>query len=287
MKDKNPVLVATALDEGSDYAISQAAAIAQSTGLALHVCHVLPESYGYKPLFPHLAELERDRFEQMRHTAETAMAHRLRRLVKGHGAVKVSIESGSPHAGILRLAEELKPRLIVMGFSPWKQRGVAERVVRYAPCPVLLAVRRRGKVVLAATDFSDPALPAIHAGVEEARRRRLPCHVLHSVESTTLPALWARESAAVITGDMLDAMRAEARESLDQLAKQLGPAVQTILTDGPASDAILMKADELDAELIVIGTHGRSALRRLAFGSVAESVVHGSRCSVLVLRLTS
>lgn len=285
--DRSPVIVATALDEGSDHAISQAAAVARSTGVALHICHVLPESYGFQPLFPHLRELERSQFEQMRKTVERAIDEQVRRVVPDHPAIKVSIETGSPHAGILRLAEQVKPRLIVMGVSPGKPQGVTERVVRYAPCPVLLAARHHGKIVLAATDFSDPALPAIHAGVEEAHRRGLPCHVLHAVEFPTVPVHWTRPDGGAIANELLDAMRVEARQRLDQLSGQFTPPVQTILADGPASDAILTKADELDAELIVIGTHGRSGLQRLAFGSVAESTVRRSRCSVLVVRLTS
>lgn len=287
MKAEGPVLVATALDDTSDHAIAQADAIARSTDSALHVCHVLPERHGYEPLFPHLHELERDHFDQMRQEVGKAIGDQLRRVLKDHRAVEVHIESGSPHAGILIVAEQIRPRLIVMGAVPGQVGGVAERVVRYAPCTVLLADRHRGKIVLVATDFSDPARPAVRAGVEEARRRRLPCHVLHSVEFTTVPALWAREGAVAITPEMLDAMRAEAGEKLAQMGSQFSPTVQTVLTDGRAAEAILSKVAELEAELVVIGTRGRSGLQRLAFGSVAESVVRRSRCSVLVVRLTA
>jgi nucleotide-binding universal stress UspA family protein len=60
--------------------------------------------------------------------------------------------------------------------------------------------------------------------------------------------------------------------------------VRTIVTSGNASDEILKAADQNKVDLIAMSTHGRSGLRRLAFGSITDKVMHGSRIPVLMVR---
>ena len=57
------------------------------------------------------------------------------------------------------------------------------------------------------------------------------------------------------------------------------------MTHHHAAAAIVAKADELEAELVVVGTHGRTGLARMTLGSVAEQVVGHAHCSVLAVRL--
>jgi nucleotide-binding universal stress UspA family protein len=63
-----------------------------------------------------------------------------------------------------------------------------------------------------------------------------------------------------------------------------GVTVKTIVVSGNASDEILKAADQNNADLIAMSTHGRSGLRRLAFGSITDKVMHGSRIPVLMVR---
>ena len=58
----------------------------------------------------------------------------------------------------------------------------AEHVVRYASCPVLVARPSPVGNVLAATDFSDPALPAVEAGVAEGRRRKADLTIILAID---------------------------------------------------------------------------------------------------------
>jgi nucleotide-binding universal stress UspA family protein len=286
MKKQGPVLAATTMDAGSDHALREAAARARSMNASLHVCHVLPGLFGHHPLFPQLRELEREQLEQVRRSVEMAIRDQLKRVLgEGHEA-EIHLEAGLPHSEILRLAEEIKPSLIVVGGASDRVSTVAERVVRHAPCAVLVAIHHSGKVVLAGTDFSAPALPAIHAAVEEAKRRRRPCFILHAVDFTKVSTMPGMVGPA-IAEQVLDTQRADARRRLKEIGARLDEPAQTVLEEGPASEAILRTADELDADLIVLGTHGRSGLRRLALGSVAETVLRRSRRSVLVVRLNA
>ena len=165
---------------------------------------------------------------------------------------------------------------------------VAERVVRHAHCPVLVARPSPPGIVLAATDFSDSALPAVQAGAAEASRRSVGFAVLHSLDfgpmiATTLggayaviPPLPPEEEARV---------RTETLESLRRALDLVHAKGETIVADGDPGLAIIEAAHTLPAQLVVVGTVGRTGLRRLALGSVAEAVVRSAPCSTLVMRL--
>jgi nucleotide-binding universal stress UspA family protein len=66
--------------------------------------------------------------------------------------------------------------------------------------------------------------------------------------------------------------------------KVKGINVRTIVSSGNAADEILKAADDTKADLIAMSTHGRSGLRRLAFGSITDKVLHRSRIPVLMVR---
>jgi len=62
---------------------------------------------------------------------------------------------------------------------------------------------------------------------------------------------------------------------------------ETKIISGSAAAAIVGEADATGAELLVVGSHGRTGLTRILLGSVAEKVVRTSSCSVLVVRMPS
>jgi nucleotide-binding universal stress UspA family protein len=73
-------------------------------------------------------------------------------------------------------------------------------------------------------------------------------------------------------------------ESTAEPLKNKGVTVRTIVTSGNASEEILKTADELNADLIAMSTHGRSGLRRMAFGSITDKVLRGAGRPVLMVR---
>jgi nucleotide-binding universal stress UspA family protein len=72
---------------------------------------------------------------------------------------------------------------------------------------------------------------------------------------------------------------------LDECVHQYSAKGAGLLGDGPAARVILSAASELPAQLLVVGTHGRTGLSRIALGSVAEAVVRAAPRSVLTVRL--
>lgn len=80
----------------------------------------------------------------------------------------------------------------------------------------------------------------------------------------------------------------EARAYLEQVADRLGQrglGVNIEIPQGSAAEAIVESARKTRAELIALTTHGRSGLRRLVFGSVADGVLRSAPCPVLLVRV--
>jgi len=69
----------------------------------------------------------------------------------------------------------------------------------------------------------------------------------------------------------------------DSLKKQ-GVVIKTMVPTGNAAEEILKACTEVNADLIAMSTHGRSGLRRLAFGSITDKVLHGTSVPVLMVR---
>ena len=84
--------------------------------------------------------------------------------------------------------------------------------------------------------------------------------------------------------ELIDRLRAETKTEMAKVAARY-PKAKTMAREGPARTGILDVAREIGADLIVMGTHGRSGFQHALLGSVAERVVHHSPCPVLVVPL--
>ena len=194
----------------------------------------------------------------------------------------VEVDAGSPHAGILRAAERLGAEVLVVGPG-----RVAERVARSASCHVLVARPSPSGKVLGATDFSDPSFPAVETAVLEASRRNVPLCLMHSIDLR--PIEWAAVPMALpvptVSQPAANELRADTLVRLQACLERFHADGERLVVDGPAALAIVKAARDLPAELVVVGTRGRTGLSRLTLGSVAEAVLSSAPCSVLVVRL--
>jgi nucleotide-binding universal stress UspA family protein len=141
--------------------------------------------------------------------------------------------------------------------------------------------------IIAATDFSAVAEAAVAQAMVIARRHGAELVLLH-----VCPVI-EHEPGHLETGkpnpweQRIQADLAERRARLEEMRSALsgqGVEVSHMVIDDVAHDAIIASAATLNATLIAVGTHGRTGLRRLLLGSVAERVVRGSEIDVLVAR---
>jgi nucleotide-binding universal stress UspA family protein len=137
------------------------------------------------------------------------------------------------------------------------------------------------ETILYPTDFSPEAGPALDVAGVLAREGRRRLVILH-VERPPLTTLGGTAGVPPLSTEY---DRERLGEQLRRIQPpQAGISVEHRLEYGEPASVILAVARELDANLIVMGTHGRTGLRHLLMGSVAEQVVRQASCPVLTIR---
>lgn len=137
--------------------------------------------------------------------------------------------------------------------------------------------------ILIATDFSECARRAVEYGVCVARAWAAHVDLLYVVE-----VLRGLEFDASFADPLLEVRRKEAARLLDDQAtrvKREGLDVDRHLREGIPSEQIVQAALEQQADLAVVGTHGRTGLDHIMLGSTAERVIKQSPCPVLTVRV--
>lgn len=140
------------------------------------------------------------------------------------------------------------------------------------------------KRILCPVDFSSCSDQAVHAAVDLAKQFGATLELLHVMQTTTyvMPLM-------PMGGPPLDYLRdlpERLHKQLDHTRGRLSPdypQITTCLREGVVHSTVVGRAEEIHADLIVIGTHGHTGLTHLLLGSVAERVVRLARCPVLTL----
>ena len=143
--------------------------------------------------------------------------------------------------------------------------------------------------IVVGTDGSETAAQAVRQAIELARLSGGTLSIVSAYSSTSSRRAQAEQSEAPADVQyevgpredvilVLDAAAAEAKEA--------GIEVQTHPVEGDPADAILNVAEEVKADLIVVGNKGMTGARRYLLGSVPNNVSHHAPCSVIIVRTT-
>lgn len=290
------VLVPVDFSEPSRQALQAAIQLAQRFGSRLAVAHVTranrPDS--------HIAAEQVGITFDTRRAGRAKLSEFIEREAADLQATRLVVD-GVPFHEIGRAARTWEADLIVIathGYTGLKHAllgSTAERVVRHAPCPVLV-VRSRGKrgskaafspdtvrTILAPVDFSRPSLDALRHAVAMARRYDAQLVLLHVIEPLQPDML-------IDTARMQRDARVAAHKRLTKLAgvtTKAWPRTGRELRVGHPVDVITAMAERTNADLIVMGTHGYTGLKHAMLGSVAERVVRHAPCAVLTVRAVS
>jgi nucleotide-binding universal stress UspA family protein len=288
------ILVGSDLGAASDEAIRQAITLARAEHAELAVCHVLPEPQ-LRSLFPEEHERDVEVLATIAPRSTAALRAQVEQLQAGQSVpFEVFVEQGSAYAELVDRAEQWHADLIVIGnhgraeLKHFFLGSVAEKVARHAPCAALIARKSPVGSVLVATDLSDPAQLALSTGAREAIRRKRPLVVLHvsdSLSRRTAPAMALLGANPVIDSPEVTLERENlARQIIESSLKRLEIDAEIRLVSGNPSAEILRVVDSLPAELLVLGTRGRSNVARIMLGGVAAHMVESASCSVLAVR---
>jgi nucleotide-binding universal stress UspA family protein len=208
----------------------------------------------------------------------------------------VRVERGRAHRVILDLADEVRADLIVIG--PHRDQDAsgqvlgttADRLVRTSEVPCLIVhapITLPLRTVLVPTDLSDAAEGALDVGLIWSAALRQP----RGSESRTSVHMLLAVPHGVPDERVGDAPHAfsasELHRHVQASCERTGCAPQLQLeeevVEGDAAEVILRRARELDADLVVLGTHGQGALARALIGSVSSVVARRVGCPVLLV----
>jgi len=137
------------------------------------------------------------------------------------------------------------------------------------------------KSILVPTDFSPCAEHAVDYACALASKFGSTVFLVNAIGAAP------SEVRVALSDSMLQSMIGAHEVALDKLAeprRAVAAFGAPLVMNGDPRDAILEAAKEVNADLIVMGTHGRSGISRLFMGSVAEEVVRRAPCPVLTVR---
>jgi nucleotide-binding universal stress UspA family protein len=140
------------------------------------------------------------------------------------------------------------------------------------------------KNILVPVDFSEYAEHALDYAIALAAKLDAKVHLLNVIG---IPALGVPELGVALSAGMMDTIVKDNQAALDKLAsarRTKASIGEVMLRTGDARDVIVRACEEVNADLIVMGTHGRRGVSRALLGSVAESIVRTAPCPVLTIR---
>jgi nucleotide-binding universal stress UspA family protein len=140
------------------------------------------------------------------------------------------------------------------------------------------------KRILVPTDFSAQADSALDYAVDLAAKLHAHITIMHSYE---IPMIGFPDGALAATADLTGRILTAAQDALQacvEARKNRGVQLSSLLRNGDPRQMINAVAQDIHADLIVMGTHGRRGISHALLGSVAESIVRTAKCPVLTVR---
>ncbi|MEI6840500.1 MAG: universal stress protein [Methanomicrobiales archaeon] len=137
--------------------------------------------------------------------------------------------------------------------------------------------------ILVAIDGSGKSGQALEAAIDEARVWKAALHVIYVVE-TGLFSSMPMDNTWEIMLSMLETEGGKAIANAKKQAETKGVVVTPHLKQGHAGDEIIKAATDIGADVVVVGSHGKSNVDRLLIGSVSSFVVSNCPVAVLVVR---
>lgn len=293
------ILLATDFSTPAERAYAYTARLASALEARVVILNVLEAPPGLDREFP----VNTLYLERLQNESKLELG-RLARVADEAGLRPESMqEFGVPAACISKAAGKTEAILVVLGThgrTGWDRLllgSTAEQVVREAPCPVLTVRvtkaeegkdspgRVRVDRLLVPMDFSEFAQEAFEYAAMLGKRLGAGIRLVHAME----PAAYPLDFSLMKVSDE-KALHARVRERLQELVSVLkadGLAAESVVEMGAPGEVILAQAGGKAggaADAIVMGTHGRGGLKRLALGSVAEYVVRHAACPVFTVK---
>jgi nucleotide-binding universal stress UspA family protein len=294
------ILVAIDFSPHSDAALNQAVWLARKSGAKVALAHSIPDirealcGTSYEGRLDFLYG-EGNAFQrEIRRHSDAGMQKKIMSLRAVDLDITFEALLGAPFVEIIHAVQQEGHDLVLAGTrgkAAWTESFIgstAKRLIRKCPASVWIVKGEHTeppKVVLAATDFSEVSFKAAMQGLWIARQSGAAFHVLHVIDPTDIPEALI---SVIPDGGTLEVERKEnARKRLDAFVESLPSdhaRIQAHLVSGVSSKEVGRIAEQLNADLIAIGTVGRNGIKRLLLGNTAEKVLSTCDCSILTVK---
>lgn len=309
---RHPIVVAVDFTENAETAFRQALRLAAVDRVDVHVVHVV-ESQVLSELHAAIGAAPDNLKQQVLDDAATRLGDLIRRTpaegyrLEGEGGTAANagdgprivpyVRLGHPVEEILGAVEAREAGLLLLARNSTSkpERGAgtcAVQCVRKSPSSVLLVRQNqagRFRRIVVGVDFSDDSQCAVRRGIELAQRDGAILDLVHVyyppwevVHFTGMPV--------EATPQFQQQYRRTLEDRLHRLAKSYEGALDgsrinaKVLAAATHAIGLVDHLEAVDADLAVLASHGRSAIRRLLLGSTAEQVIREAPCSVLTVR---
>jgi nucleotide-binding universal stress UspA family protein len=281
MHELQRVLAATDASEHGLSAVVTGAACARRSGASLDVVSVLETRllpFGIKATDYH------EKFGEELHREVVAQAEEA-----GAADATVHVRGGLAAPLITKMAEEFGADLVVVGAHPrpavarFLVGSTAERVIRLAHVPVLGATEKRREPferILVAVDLSRQSRRVLEIAAAFALADQAEVRALY-VQNRLTPMLL--EAALFDEREQRHHARSQFELILSEVSLPSELMVSREIREGHAGHEILHEAQDWDADLIVLGTHGFGFFNRLLLGSTSTHVLRHGDCATLVV----
>ncbi len=287
MPSRNPlasVVVPTDFSDGSLQALTRALRLPLGPKSKVTLLHVVPDDIP--------GTLRKDAIREAERSLEKSLA-RVHQLALARGLAPrqfvADVVEGDSAQQIIKRAHTVEADVICMGrhgrrsFVELRLGSTSRRVVKLGDVPVLL-------VRSPATTSYQSVLVAVDLTLSSAKVIKLARPWLEDADQVEVlhASSVAYEDYVVVSGERAEEFRDDALKSatrdLKALLTKTGIKAQPRVIGGDARILIIEEAKARNAELIVVGTHGRSGVRKLILGSVAEWTMNHAACDVLVMK---
>ncbi len=284
------LLVATDFSSGASQAIARAGHLPLADGAEITVLHVLSDRIPQKVRGAQ-EKLARQKLAQATKTITKATAKLGRRDIK----VSSELCRGQGYVEIIRHARSVAADLIVLGRHgrrPVRDMFIgstAERVIRTGDLPVLVVSRKPSggyRRPIVAVDLEDTCRSVVSIAMRVLGPEVASATLVHAYHVPFEGFM----TPGVSPDAMTDIRKEYRRVAASNMAKlqasigDLGVRWQTVVVRADPRSAVVAEAARRRANLVVVGTHGRTGLSHALIGSVAEWIIQAAPCDVLVAR---
>lgn len=279
------ILVASDLTFRSDRALARGMALAREMNAPLHVLHIVDES------LPEQARTHA--LDYARHSLAQVCAA----VPAGMAPPTVAVKLGHARRDVARHAVEIGARLIIVGLHDSGKDSLfnfadttAGHIVRSSPLPTLLVTHEVSgpyRSVVIGVDFSVYAKAAIRNAMVVAPQAKL--HLVHAYQVPFRISLGSPEYLAELRADAARNFDEFLKEEMAALAKRthaIGVAPGALhheVQEGMPYAVLARTVERVNADLIVVGTHGSSGFARAVWGSVATALLEAPPTDVLIV----